>query len=408
MGFSVSRIRNYIFRHFLEKTVNRVIAELSEKKIQGLCIGDDCKLLLTHYENGGAQKYLNEKIERGEFSTDTLVVVKNYIPKGYYEVRIRIDGDWSRYILKNLASLSQLIRRLKLSEIFVNELFDYPNLGEMLELLTDVRADAECEMTYCLHDFYSICPGCMLLDKENVYCRLNKSCDNCHGRDFGGIEGWRNSWHSFIRNCTRVIAFSNSTKSLINEVYPDVAIEVIPHKAYETLREVNCNAKSIVTSAVEERNESSVINVAVLGVLSVAKGYEVVKGIVDKLSDSRCGIHGSQTRRYDIRLVHMGNMYCEPIPDSDYFYSYGPYDRGKLPDIMENENISAVLIPSICPETFSYTCQEARMMKLPVICFDIGAQAEYTRAYEKGCVIPKINADCAIETIVSCIDRINR
>ena len=46
------------------------------------------------------------------------------------------------------------------------------------------------------------------------------------------------------------------------------------------------------------------------------------------------------------------------------------------------------LIPSIWPETFSYTTHEAIATGLPVWSFDLGAQADAIRGRRKGGVIP--------------------
>ena len=67
---------------------------------------------------------------------------------------------------------------------------------------------------------------------------------------------------------------------------------------------------------------------------------------------------------------------------------------------MEENLIDIILIPSICPETFSYTISEAMEMGLPVACFNIGAQAERVSKYSKGLVLNKIDARKTIDEIV--------
>lgn len=57
------------------------------------------------------------------------------------------------------------------------------------------------------------------------------------------------------------------------------------------------------------------------------------------------------------------------------------------------------LIPSVGPETFSYTTEEAIKTGLPVAVFDLGAQAERVRKYEKWIIIFEISGKRAIEEI---------
>ena len=72
---------------------------------------------------------------------------------------------------------------------------------------------------------------------------------------------------------------------------------------------------------------------------------------------------------------------------------------------MEKNNVDIVFIPSIWPETFSYTTSEAMMMGLPVACFDMGAPAERVKKYEKGLIIEKIDGQYALDSIINFIRR---
>jgi glycosyltransferase involved in cell wall biosynthesis len=44
-------------------------------------------------------------------------------------------------------------------------------------------------------------------------------------------------------------------------------------------------------------------------------------------------------------------------------------------------------MPSIWPETFSYVAHEIKSMGLPMVTFNLGAQADLAKSYEKGYVI---------------------
>ena len=58
-----------------------------------------------------------------------------------------------------------------------------------------------------------------------------------------------------------------------------------------------------------------------------------------------------------------------------------------LPEIVKRFNITKFFIPSIWPETFSYTTDEIMQMGYPIIVFDLGAPIERVRNYELGMVI---------------------
>ena len=87
------------------------------------------------------------------------------------------------------------------------------------------------------------------------------------------------------------------------------------------------------------------------------------------------------------RLVLIGNI--DPayaLPGSVVVHgSYRPQEIGAL---AAHYGITAWLIPSIWPETFSFTIREALATGLPVHAFDLGAQGEAAAAAENGRIIP--------------------
>ena len=89
-----------------------------------------------------------------------------------------------------------------------------------------------------------------------------------------------------------------------------------------------------------------------------------------------------------------------PVPDVLTFAGNGePTAHPHFPEIIEDRKIDVIFIPSIWPETFSYTSQEAIEMGMPVAVFDLGAPPERVKKYEKGLVIDKIDAAYALEKI---------
>ena len=69
------------------------------------------------------------------------------------------------------------------------------------------------------------------------------------------------------------------------------------------------------------------------------------------------------------------------------FTSVNEYAREDLPKLVSNLEIDVFLLPSIWPETFSFTCSEIIDMELPIACFDLGAPAERVSRYAKGLVL---------------------
>ena len=68
-------------------------------------------------------------------------------------------------------------------------------------------------------------------------------------------------------------------------------------------------------------------------------------------------------------------------------------------DLVEENEINMILIPSIWPETFSYVCHEVMALELPVACFDVGAQAEVVDKYRKGRILKSKEASCVLREL---------
>jgi glycosyltransferase involved in cell wall biosynthesis len=66
----------------------------------------------------------------------------------------------------------------------------------------------------------------------------------------------------------------------------------------------------------------------------------------------------------------------------------GSYTRAEIASLAEKHGITTWLIPSIWPETFSYTTHEALETGLPVFSFDLGAQGEAVSKADNGHLLP--------------------
>lgn len=73
----------------------------------------------------------------------------------------------------------------------------------------------------------------------------------------------------------------------------------------------------------------------------------------------------------------------------------GPYENREVSALLAKYRVSAVLIASVCPETYSYTTSEAIASGYPVIAFDLGAPAERIRRQDCGWV-EEISSDALL------------
>ena len=124
------------------------------------------------------------------------------------------------------------------------------------------------------------------------------------------------------------------------------------------------------------------------------KGARIVRDMVDILPKN-------------VNIIVIGG-FCLPKPQNKQFICTGKYDLKNLPDIVEKYQIDIAFIPSIVPETFSFTTSECMNMGLPVACFGLGAPAERVSKYKKGLVISEIDANVSIKEILNFVKQLKK
>ena len=258
-------------------------------------------------------------------------------------------------------------------------------LYEQLKNIRETTCKNHISVKMLFHDFFAVCPTINLLNNQDEYCNLPDCsvCNQClknnkslQALDYGTMEQWRDEWRTFLQSCTEVVVFSNSTKEIAEKTFGKMDnVVVIPHQIG-------------YMPQIEKKNKTTeTLNIGLLGVLTKHKGGMIVADLVDKIEKEHLNVK--------IRLIGTS---CVDI-DSPVFSQTGAYTRGAIPRLTLQNDIDVFLIPSIWPETFSYTTEEIMKMGMPVMCFDIGAPAERVKKYEKGIIIPEISAELVYDTI---------
>jgi len=115
---------------------------------------------------------------------------------------------------------------------------------------------------------------------------------------------------------------------------------------------------------------------AVLGNLNRQKGAAVLCALADHVA-----------REGGPKLVLIGNM-DTAFSRPPSLRLHGTYAREDIRHLAERYGVTAWLVPSIWPETFSFVTHEMLATGLPVYGFDIGAQGEALRRAANGVTIP--------------------
>lgn len=340
-------------------------------------LDDHIILYINHSLGGGADLYVKEKMQ-AKLKEGENVYSITYIPPTHQYI-LKNEKKSESYFFDDVKVLLYLVS-FKAKEFYFNEFVSYPSILDLLHIFRKIKqSNKYIKFTYLVHDFFCICPRLNLLNEKGEFCNLpqNIICDACLSKSYfdqtSKIEIWRNEWKLFLECNDEIICFSDNTSRYIVSLYDCCShkIKVVPHKVME-LGEVNFEKDNITT-------------IGLLGELCFHKGSGVVNSLIDFIKLNYIE---------DYRIVCIGN--AEGIENDNVFISTGRYNREDIPKYVEEFKIDVFFIPSIWPETFSYTVSEIISMNIPLVSFDLGAQGDKAKNYKYGKTIP---LDSSIEKV---------
>lgn len=348
-------------------------------------------LIFDHNLGGGANLYTKERIETYIQQSQNILLVQYDFYAHSYRLTHRYKHYNFSFKITAFEDLKSFIDTLVLKEIFINNLVSYKPPYQILNYIDNILKDTQITLTIPIHDMYSFCPSYNLLNEEGKYCDIPgiETCKTCMSKNMQewrnfyhgevDIVAWRRIWSKLLTRSNKILCFSNATQEIFLKAYPEInidKIEIIPH-----------NVKNISPVVVTKDSNNTTLTIGVLGAIDYVKGAQIIKQMVQLI----------ERDNLDINVVVVGEI-TESIK-SKHFHTTGRYKREELSQIVQEHQIDIFLIPSIWPETFSYTTQEVMMMELPLMVFDIGAPAERVKKYTKGIIINEISATAVLNTV---------
>lgn len=362
-----------------------------QRKLPKLSVDMKNKPMVLFFDialGGGTNSYF-EDYKKEHIGTANIARIQ-YIPqRKYYRLSLYASETEQKGYVQSLKKLHQWLKTIKTEQVIINGLVSYPNLFEILDFIK--REFQNSKVSVLGHDYLAICPYYTLMrDGKYCSCPVDDECQQCFASHKEGnqyqnayacqysIKEWRQKWGEFLATVVdEIIVFSQSGKDIFSKVYPQIEnkLKVVPHQV-PALRKCHISAHPTM-------------NIVVLGgVTEDAKGMDILHELEDLVAQDN-----------SLNLGIVG--YYEPVNPKTTVT--GTYKREDLPEIMEKLQADIGFIPSVCPETFSYTTSEAMLMGLPVACFDVGAPQERVRIYDKGLVISKIDAQTALSEMIEFI-----
>ncbi len=356
-------------------------------------------LVFTHALGGGAEAYLTRQIQAWQAQGHTVCILRyqqnaGQPSAGIYPLSCRRGEECFEAELEKPEQLPALLDGCRVDQILVNELVTWPRLFELLPLLTALKNQTGARMILPVHDYYLLSPDFYLVSPaEEVFGEeeVGFYCDRYYDLEGRSAEyscpdivTWRRRWERFLRSCDEVRCFSGDSRRLIAHAYPELRnVTVVPHQV-DYLSPVPRGPKATPT-----------LNVGVLGVLTNHKGRMTVADLKQAL----------EADRVNMKIVLIGSEDENLLREGPYFEKTGRYQPQELPEIIRRKDIDLFLIPSVCPETFSFTTEEILKMGLPAACFDLGAPAERIAKYDRGLVLSSRAPESVLEGLFSLAER---
>lgn len=341
-------------------------------------------LFVDHDLGGGANKYRQERtaqlLAQG-YGVMTLTTQINILSD---VLVLDVPGHQQRVRLHDMRPVFDWIERLGVVKIIYNNAVSLPHPLDVMQAMVQARFRSGVNLEFCVHDFFAVCPSQHLIDFRGVYCDIPEAsaCHQCLARNkrsfvpvYAGvaIDQWREIWLQAMLASDEVRVFSESSRRLLIKAFPMLAkagqVKVVPH----AVAGASMDLKPIVQNAV--------LHVGVVGHINHEKGSRIVKDMVQHIEAG--GI--------EARVSLLGSI---DVPVSARcFNDTGPYSSGELHEKLLSLGVNICLVPSVCPETFSYVSQELIRLGMPVVCFDVGAPPERVAPYRYGHVLASRPSD---------------
>lgn len=347
------------------------------------------EVVFDHQLGGGANRFRDRLIAETLAQGRAVALASAQLPSLNYRLRACTAAVHGEREFGTVTGLLAALEQRRPEHIVINDLVSFDEPLTVVEWILRQHA-LGARVTVYLHDYYAVCPAWTLIDDSRRYCGVPalSRCRECLPRNgaqflsFIGdldVQGWRAAWGRLL-SCAQLVAFSPSTVDIFRRAYPSLdpaSVRITPHQVdYIRTRRL-------------EPDLSLPLTVAVVGHISVPKGADIVRDMVELI----------ERRALPMRIVVIGTV--EGVSPSEALRVTGNYDVDRLDRILEDNAVGVCLLPSICPETFSYVTAELMQYSMPLAVFDLGAPAERVRDYPLGAIIPEVSAESALTTLLA-------
>jgi GT2 family glycosyltransferase/glycosyltransferase involved in cell wall biosynthesis len=325
-------------------------------------------LLLNHDLGGGTERFVQEQVARLREAGRGVFIAR---PGGEDSLAIGTDRSGPMINLAPVRFADPAAFAERLASLGIDEVQLHHVLGldiGVVEALARLAESGAVRLVVYVHDYLAICPRINLVDASGRYCGEPSpaACDQClqaNGSRYGAVTigPWRARFARLLAAAAEVVVPDDDVATRLQRYFGGLRIEVRPHEPALPQRRTHRGAPA---------DEQGPLKVAVVGAISPIKGLQVL------LSCAR----DARERQLPLQFVVLGYTSNDEQAGQVGIEVTGRYREEDAQGLLERLGADAVLLPSVWPETYSYTLSVALRAGLPVFAFDIGAIASRLRA----------------------------
>lgn len=329
-------------------------------------------LIVSHNRGGGSERRVQEDILKltlqgyGVFTLRPMAGQLCQVILGHPAVRSL--PNINPFILTDIPSLKSALELLGITEIHTHSLVDF--MPEAPAYISQLVKSLDVRWEVNLHDYKVICPRINLADENGLYCGepADMECNRClaeRGSDFNvaDIREWRSLHERELLTADRILVPDEDIADRLANYFPKLTFTVAPHE------DINPMAYHPVKPLLQPEEK---LRVVIIGAIGKLKGFHVIISCAKQVRQNNL----------PIEFIVMGYTMNDKLMEEAGVSVTGKYQEHEALTKLTSLNPHVVWLPSIWPETYSYTFSLALLANLPIFAFDIGAIAR--RAKESG------------------------
>lgn len=321
-------------------------------------------VLITHDFGGGVAEFVAARAAAHRAAGLRPIVLRpapgGCAVEGFPNLRFAIPTE--------LPGLTALLRPDRPRNIEVHHLLHHDHA------LLDLAALLGIGFDYWLHDAAPFCPQIALIGRGRRYCGEPPPADCARCLAALGskldepidIPALLARSTSELRRAGRIVAPTHDTARRLVRHFPELRPDIV---AWED---------ESAWPPPDPRPSGPTTRVCVIGAIGPEKGFDILLACAE---DARA-------RGLPLEFVLCGHAEDDaPLIAAGVFVT-GRFEPGEALALIRGQRADLAFIPSIWPETWCFALSRAWQAGLRTVAFDLGAQAERTRATRRGTLLP--------------------